>query len=72
MYSIQYSGALCPGVPKVKFPIGRPALKAPAPDFIGPQPVNTTDELLATFAAVGFSPAELVIARSMHLAILRT
>ena len=72
MYSIQLAGALsltvCPGAPKVKFVIGRPAPKAPAPDFIVPQPVNTTDQLLAAFAAVGFSPAELIALLASHTA----
>ena len=70
MYSIQLAGALsltvCPGSPKVPFVIGRPAPKAPAPNFIVPQPVNTTDELIAAFAAVGFSPAELVALLASH------
>ena len=70
MHSIQFAGALsltvCQGAPKVKFSIGRPAPKGPAPDFIVPQPVNTTDELLAAFAAVGFSPAELVALLASH------
>ena len=64
MYSIQFVGALsltvCPGARSVKSSIGRPAPKTPAPDFIVPQPVNTTDELLAAFAAVDFSSAELL------------
>ena len=70
MYSIQFAGALsltvCPGAPKVKFSIGRPPPIAPAPNFIIPQPVNTTDELLAAFAAVGFSPQELIALLSSH------
>ena len=72
MHSIQLAGALsltvCPGAPQVKFAIGRPAPKAPAPDFIVPQPTNTTSELLAAFAAVGFSPAELVALLASHSA----
>ena len=40
----------------------------PAPDFIVPQPVNTTDELLAAFAAVDFSPAELIALLASHTA----
>jgi hypothetical protein len=72
MYSIQFAGALslsvCPGAPQVKFSIGRPAPKEPAPDFIVPQPVNTTDELIAAFAAVNFSPAELVALLASHSA----
>ena len=70
MYSIQFDGALsltlCPGAPKVKFYIGRPPPIAPAPNFIIPQPVNTTDELLAAFAAVNFSPKELIALLSSH------
>ena len=72
MYSIQFAGALsltvCPGAPQVKFSIGRPAPKVPAPDFIVPQPVNTTDELIAAFEAVGFSPAELIALLASHTA----
>ena len=69
-YSIQFAGALsltlCPGAPKVKFSIGRPPPTAPAPDYIIPQPVNTTDELLDAFAAINFSPEELVALLSSH------
>ena len=72
MYSIQFAGALsltlCPGAPQVQFVIGRPDPLAPAPDFIVPQPVNTTDQLLEAFAEVGFSPAELVALLSSHTA----
>ena len=70
MYSIQLAGALsltvCPGAPRVKYFIGRPPPKGPAPDFIVPQPVNTTDELLAAFAAVDFSPEELISLLTSH------
>jgi len=69
---IQFAGALsltvCPGAPRVKFSIGRPPPKGPAPDFIVPQPINTTDELLAAFAAVDFSPEELISLLSAHTA----
>jgi hypothetical protein len=69
-HSIQLTGALslsvCPGAPQVEFVIGRPPPKGPAPDFIVPQPVNTTDELIAAFAAVNFSPAELVALLASH------
>ena len=72
MYSIQLAGALsltvCPGAPQVEFVIGRPQPKRPAPDFIVPQPVNTTDELIAAFAAVNFSPAELIALLASHTA----
>ena len=70
MYSIQLAGALsltlCPGAPKVKYVIGRPLPIGPAPDFIVPQPINTTDELLSAFAAVNFSPQELIALLSSH------
>jgi len=70
VYSIQLAGALsltlCPGAPKVKYYIGRPQPIAPAPNFIIPQPVNTTDELLAAFDAVGFSPAEFIALLASH------
>jgi len=69
---IQFAGALsltvCPGAPKVDFVIGRPQPKVPAPDFIVPQPVNTTDELITAFAEVGFSPEELIALLTSHTA----
>ena len=72
MYSIQLAGALslsvCQGAPQVEFVIGRPFPKGPAPDFIVPQPVNTTDELIAAFAAVNFTAAELVALLASHSA----
>ena len=72
MHSIQFVGALsltvCPGAPRVPFVIGRPQPKAPAPDFIVPQPVNTTDELLTAFANVGFSPEEFIALLASHTA----
>ena len=70
MYSIQFAAAisltLCPGAPQVKFVIGRPDPLVPAPDFIVPQPVNTTDELLTAFANVDFSPEELIALLTSH------
>ena len=72
MYSIQLAGALslsvCQGAPQVEFVIGRPFPKGPAPDFIVPQPVNTTTELIDAFAVVNFSPAELVALLASHSA----
>ena len=72
MHSIQFAGALslsvCPGAPRVQFVIGRPPPKGPAPDFIVPQPVNTTDQLLEAFANVGFSPQELIALLTSHTA----
>ena len=72
MYSIQFAGALsltvCPGAPQVKFSIGRPAPKGPAPDFIVPQPVNTTTQLINAFEAVGLSASELVALLASHSA----
>ena len=70
MYSIQLAGAVslsvCPGAPRVKFSIGRPAPVGPAPDFIVPQPVNTTDQIIAAFAAVNFTAAEIVALLASH------
>ena len=70
MCSIQFAAAisltLCPGAPQVQFVIGRPDPLGPAPDFIVPQPVNTTDQLLAAFAAVDFSPEELIALLTSH------
>ena len=72
MCSVQFVGALsltvCPGAPQVKFAIGRPAPKVPAPNFIVPQPVNTTSELIAAFATVGLSSDELVALLASHSA----
>ena len=72
MYSIQLAGALslsvCQGAPQVEFVIGRPFPKGPAPDFIVPQPVNTTDELINAFKAVGISAQELVALLASHSA----
>jgi hypothetical protein len=71
-YSIQFVGALsltvCPGAPQVRFVIGRPQPKAPAPDFIVPQPVNTTDELLTAFSNVGISAEEFIALLASHTA----
>ena len=58
--------SVCPGAPRVKFVIGRPPPKEAAPDFIVPQPVNTTTELIDAFAVVNFSPAELVALLASH------
>jgi hypothetical protein len=68
--SIQFAGALsltvCPGAPKVEFVIGRPPPLGPAPDFIVPQPVNTTDQLLAAFSAIDFTSQELIALLASH------
>jgi len=67
---IQFAGALslslCAGAPQVKFVMGRPQPLVPAPNFIVPQPVNTTDELIKAFADVDFSPAELIALLTSH------
>jgi cytochrome c peroxidase len=67
---IQFAGAisltLCPGAPQVEFVIGRPQPREPAPDFIIPQPVNTTDQLLKAFANAGFSPEEFIALLTSH------
>ena len=72
MYSIQFAAALslsvCPGAPKVNFSIGRPAPLGPAPEFVIPLPTNTTDELIASFGAIGFSSDELVALLAAHTA----
>ena len=70
MYSIQLAGALslslCPGAPQVKYFIGRPPPTAPAPKFLVPRPDDSTDQILATFAAVGFTPQELIALLASH------
>jgi manganese peroxidase len=69
---IQLAGALslsvCPGAPRVKFVIGRPPPTEPAPDFIVPQPVNTTSEIIDAFDVVGISPAEIIALLASHTA----
>ncbi|PPQ75942.1 hypothetical protein CVT24_002493 [Panaeolus cyanescens] len=58
--------ANCPGAPRLKFFMGRPAPKAPAPDLTVPEPTDTVTAILARFADAGFSPEEAVALLSSH------
>jgi manganese peroxidase len=48
------------------FPYGSPPPIAPSPNFLVPEPFNTTDQILERFASVGFSPQEGVALLSSH------
>ncbi|TFK65303.1 versatile peroxidase VPL1 [Pluteus cervinus] len=67
---VQLAGALslaaCPGAPRVQFAAGRPPPLAPSPNFLVPEPFNTTDQILERFASVGFSPPEIIALLSSH------
>ena len=70
IYSVQLAGAvsliLCPGAPRVKFSAGRPLPLAPSPNFLVPEPFNTTDQILKRFGEVGFSPPEVIALLASH------
>ncbi|TFK65297.1 manganese peroxidase 1 [Pluteus cervinus] len=67
---VQLAGALslivCPGAPRVKFFAGRPPPVAPSPNFLVPEPFNTTDQILERFDQVGFSPSEVIALLAAH------
>ncbi|TFK65304.1 fungal versatile peroxidase from pleurotus Eryngii [Pluteus cervinus] len=67
---VQLAGALslaaCPGAPRVQFFAGRPPPKAASPNFLVPEPFNTTDQIIERFASVGFSPPEIIALLSSH------
>ncbi|KAJ6551901.1 Mn peroxidase MNP5 [Mycena capillaripes] len=69
---IQFAAAvsisLCAGAPRVGFMMGRPMPTAPAPgpDGLVPEPFDNVDVILARFADVGFSPAEVVALLASH------
>ncbi|KDR70722.1 hypothetical protein GALMADRAFT_75958 [Galerina marginata CBS 339.88] len=58
--------ANCPGAPRLKFFLGRPAPKAPAPDKTVPEPTDSVTSILARFADAGFSPREVVGLLASH------
>ncbi|PPQ72664.1 hypothetical protein CVT24_012642 [Panaeolus cyanescens] len=58
--------ANCPGAPRLKFFLGRPAPVAPAPDLTVPEPTDTVTAILTRFADAGFSAAEAVALLSSH------
>jgi Peroxidase len=68
--SIQLAGAVsltqCPGAPRIPFFMGRPPPTAPLPNFLVPEPFNTTDEILKCFDEVGFSLREVVALLASH------
>lgn len=67
---IQLAGAVslvqCPGAPQIPFLLGRPPPKAPSPNFLVPEPFNTTTQILDRMGSVGFSPQEVVALLSSH------
>ncbi|KAJ7236595.1 manganese peroxidase 3 [Mycena haematopus] len=67
---IQFAGAVgvsnCPGAPRLEFLLGRPVAKAPSPIGLVPEPFDTITSVLARFAEVGFSPAEVVALLASH------
>ena len=70
LLSVQLAGAVslvqCPGAPRIPFFMGRPPPIAPSPNFLVPEPFNTTDEILDRFSSVGFSPKEVVALLASH------
>ncbi|KAH8101870.1 manganese peroxidase isozyme precursor [Cristinia sonorae] len=67
---IQFAGAIgvsnCPGAPRLQFLLGRPAATQASPDLLVPEPFDSVDKILARFADVGFSPAEVVALLASH------
>ncbi|KAJ7906776.1 manganese peroxidase 3, partial [Mycena leptocephala] len=65
---IQFAGAVavsnCPGAPRLQFLLGRPPAVAASP--IGLVPEHSITSVLARFAEVGFSPAEVVALLASH------
>ncbi|PPR08300.1 hypothetical protein CVT24_002446 [Panaeolus cyanescens] len=58
--------ANCPGAPRLKFFLGRPAPVAPAPDLTVPEPTDNVTNILARFADAGFTPEEAIALLSSH------
>ncbi|KAJ7019580.1 manganese peroxidase-like protein [Mycena alexandri] len=67
---IQFAGAVgvsnCPGAPRLQFMLGRPVATAPSPIGLVPEPFDPITEVLARFAEVNFSPAEVVALLASH------
>ncbi|KAJ6577683.1 manganese peroxidase 3 [Mycena capillaripes] len=67
---VQFAGAVgisnCPGAPRLQFLLGRPVASAPSPIGLVPEPFDTITDVLARFAEVGFSPAEVVALLGSH------
>ncbi|KIJ56820.1 class II peroxidase [Sphaerobolus stellatus SS14] len=67
---IQFAGAVgvsnCAGAPRLEFLAGRPPPVAASPDLLVPEPFDNIPKILARFADVGFSPAEVVALLASH------
>ncbi|KAJ7882116.1 fungal versatile peroxidase from pleurotus Eryngii [Mycena leptocephala] len=67
---IQFAGAVavsnCPGAPRLQFLLGRPPAVAASPIGLVPEPFDSITSVLARFAEVGFSPAEVVALLASH------
>ncbi|KAJ6563317.1 putative versatile peroxidase [Mycena vulgaris] len=67
---IQFAGAVgvsnCPGAPRLQFLLGRPTATAPSPIGLVPEPFDSITDVLARFAEVNFSPAEVVALLASH------
>ncbi|KAJ7670132.1 manganese-dependent peroxidase [Mycena polygramma] len=67
---VQFAGAVgvsnCPGAPRLNFLLGRPVATAPSPIGLVPEPFDTITDVLARFAEVDFSPAEVVALLGSH------
>ncbi|KAF7305067.1 Peroxidase [Mycena kentingensis (nom. inval.)] len=58
--------SLCPGAPRLEFLLGRPKATQPSIDGLIPEPQDTISKILARFAEVNFSPAEVVALLASH------
>jgi len=67
---IQFAGAVgvsnCPGAPRLEFLLGRPKATAASPPGLIPEPQDSITSILARFAEVNFSPAEVVALLASH------
>ncbi|KAJ7149147.1 manganese peroxidase 3 [Mycena filopes] len=67
---IQFAGAVgisnCPGAPRLEFLLGRPKATVASPPGLLPEPQDSITSILARFADVGFSPAEVVALLASH------
>ncbi|KAI0312758.1 manganese peroxidase 2 [Amylostereum chailletii] len=67
---LRFAGAVgvsnCPGAPQLEFMLGRTEATAAAIDGTVPEPFDSVDSILARFADVGLSPAEVVALLASH------
>ncbi|KAK7052082.1 peroxidase [Favolaschia claudopus] len=67
---IQFAGAVgvsnCPGAPRLEFLLGRPKATKASPPGLIPEPQDSITSILARFAEVNFSPAEVVALLASH------